>query len=278
MSEPKALVTPIHIKAGDDMPWPSDQPVFYTLAANGLFVCRNHEFFRSCAPAPDWPSELAEQEAFLQLRYPKVPRRLFELIVGFFDRIGTEHGAEAAVLLAWDRIKKRIHPIVPPQRATVSRSWRGNCYPIGLHYEVPPLPAGWVLIGDVHSHVDDPAYASGTDERDEKYRAGLHIVVGRISREPPDLHVAAVVDRARFKVAPDLVIEDYQKRCTRVPRSWIEKVSVEVYGYSSSSSGWGSSSYDNGWGKPSKKNDDYYGYPIRRDDPPRDDRKGDDKA
>jgi hypothetical protein len=259
-------VTPIHVKSGPDMPWPAAEPVFYTLASNGLFVCRNHEFFSSCAPAPDWPSELAEEHAFLELRYPRLPQRLFELIVGFFARVGADHGGEAAVLLAWDRNMRRIRPIVPSQRATVSRSWRGTCYPIGLEYETPDLPAGWSLIGDVHSHVDEAAYASGTDKRDELYRPGLHIVVGRISFEPPELHIEAVVDRTRFRVAPELVIEGYEKRSSRIPPAWLNKVKVEPYGpyLSNGKSGSGSG----GWSSRPAGSDGYYGYPIRRLDPP----------
>lgn len=258
------LMTPIQIAATGHEPWLDGEPVFYRLAANGLFVCREHPFFRSCVPAPEWPSELAELRTSLEPRYPKVPRRLFELIVGFFEQIGEKHGAEAGVLLAWDSQARVVRPIVPPQTATVSRSsWSGRCYPIGLHYEVPDtLPPGWTLLGDVHSHVDEPAYSSGTDEHDEKHRAGLHIVVGRITREPPDLHVAAVVDRTRFRLAPELVIEGYESRRRKVPARWLEQVQVKVYGNSFDS--YGSSNYSD-W--TSKKS---YGYPLR----PYDDDKG----
>jgi hypothetical protein len=265
------LTTPIRVLERADAPWLADQPVFYTLAANGLFVCRNHPFFRSCVPAPDFPSELAEQRTFLDVRYPKVPRRLFELIVGFFDRVGKEHSAEAGVLLAWDSHARRIRPIVPEQRATVSRGWGGSQYPIGLHYEVPTLPPGWTLLGDVHSHVDGAAYASGTDQRDEAYRAGLHIVVGRIDRDPPDVYVAAVVDRTRFTVAPAAVIEGYEKRCLKVPPMWMGKLTVEVYG--SRRNDWGYTSTSDYGSHSSYKSDGYYGYPLRRDDVDRDDRR-----
>ena len=54
------------------------------------------------------------------------------------------------------------------------------------------MPPNLTLFGDIHSHVDEPAYASGTDKWDERYRAGLHIVVGRLGQEPPELHIEAV--------------------------------------------------------------------------------------
>ena len=223
------LFTPIYVKSRPDMAWPEDEKAFYLLTGSGLFLCRNHLFFQSCVPARDWPSELLPHEAGVEVRYPKVSRRLFERVVGFFDKIGRRFGAEAGVLLAWDSVLQRVQVLVPDQVGTVGRSgWTGEIYPISLHYEAPPsLPPNLTLFGDIHSHVDEPAYASGTDKWDERYRAGLHIVVGRLGQEPPELHIEAVVDGARFPVEPDAVIGGYHRRSSRVPLAWLEKVKVE---------------------------------------------------
>jgi proteasome lid subunit RPN8/RPN11 len=218
------LVTPIHLKH-DDMPWPSDR-VFYIVASNGLFRCRNHEFFTSCTQARDFPPELAEQGAFIKLRYPKIPRRIFELVIGFFARIYDLHGAEAIALLAWDRRKDRYRIIVPRQEATVRRGWSGTVNPVSVHYE-PPIPAAELVpLGSVHSHANYFAYASATDRWDETYRAGLHIVVGRLDRERPDVHVEAVVDGTRFPIRPESVLEGYRQRRRAVPQAWIDRVAM----------------------------------------------------
>lgn len=223
------LVTPIYLKTGTDMPWP-EEPVFYQVTADGLFLCRNHAFFRSSVATKRWPAELAEHGAFLQLRYPKLSRRYFELVIGFFDRIAELHGSEAAVLLCWDRAARRVLPLIPDQLAGVSRSWRGRPHALDVQYEVPTeLPAELAIIGDIHSHVDGPAYASGVDKDDEVHRPGLHMVVGRISREPPELHIEAVVDAARFHVAPHLVIEGYRRRRLGVPQFWLDRVKIKRY-------------------------------------------------
>jgi hypothetical protein len=221
-----ALFTPIFIKTGEDMPWPDDEKVFYILA-DKLYLCRNHRFFKSCVPATQFPSELATQRMFLKMSYPKIPRKMLEQIVGFFDRIGTAHGAEAGVLLVNDDNENCLRLIVPNQTATVGGGGSGQPYPIDLHYEIPKLPDGLTLIGDVHSHVDDPAYASWKDQQDEIYGAGLHIVVGRIHREPPEFHIEATVDGTRFRVDdPALVFAGYRKRCLDVPQAWLDKVKV----------------------------------------------------
>ena len=218
------LVTPIHLKQ-DDMPWPKDR-VFYLLASNGLFRCRNHEFFTSCTQARKFPAELAEQGIFLKLRYPKVPRRIFELVIGFFTRIYDLHGAEAIALLAWDRRKSRYRVVVPGQEATVSRGWSGTVNPVSVHYQpLVPTPE-LVPLCSVHSHAGHYAYASATDRWDEAHQAGLHIVVGRVDREPPDIHVEAVVDGTRFPLRPELVLAGYRQRRCAVPQAWIDRVAV----------------------------------------------------
>jgi hypothetical protein len=94
-----ASLPPTHRAA---MPWPGEDRVFRLPTRDGLFLCRNHPFFTSCVPTNTWPGELAAQEPFLRIRYPRLPRPLLERVVGFFDLIGDLHGSEAAVLLAWD--------------------------------------------------------------------------------------------------------------------------------------------------------------------------------
>lgn len=224
-------ITPIYLKTQPRMAWPDDT-FFYVMTADGLFVCRNHKFFRSCVPAPRWPSALARQDTFLKVAYPKMPRAMIERIVGFFSEVADRHNSEAGVLLAWDEPAQRLHVVVPDQVATVSRNWYGDVFPIGLKYEWPTeLPEGWVIIGDVHSHVDHWPNPSYIDDLDETHRAGVHVVVGRIRSEPPEFHIEAVVDGQRFILRPDQIMDDYRRRRDKIPRAWLEKVRIKTYGY-----------------------------------------------
>ena len=128
---------------------------------------------------------------------------------------------------------RRNHPCfeVPDQRATVSEGWNGVRYPTDVRYETPQVGADLSLFGSVHSHVDGPAYSSNVDRNDESYLTGLHIVVGRISREPPDIHCEYVVDGVRFRVDTRAVIEGYHRRDTDIPNEWIKRVKAEVKSY-----------------------------------------------
>jgi len=233
MNTPKPIwpETSVIVKRSDEMVWP-DERMFYILARDGLYICRNHDFFQSCIPASSGPSELVAQTQFLVPQFPMIPCALFERVVGFFDVVAELQGSEAAALLVWDRSESRVRLVVPEQTATMSKAWDGHLSPIGVHY-VPPtdLPPDWIPFGDIHSHVDYPAYASPTDKHDETHTAGLHIVVGRLYDEPPDLHIEAVVDGARFALEPDDVIENfdgYHARNADVPQQWIDRVEVET--------------------------------------------------
>lgn len=223
------LITPVFLAHGAS---PSAEPgseprTYYVLAANGLFLVRNHAFFRSSVPAPGFPSELAEQRESFEPRFPKLPQEMFERIVGFFAAVADAYGAEAGVLLYWDPAGREVHAIAPEQVATITRGHRGRGQPVGLHYEVPRwVPPTWLLLGDVHSHAQLAAFASSTDRHDETNAPGLHIVVGEIHREPPGFHVEAVVDEHRFALRLEDVVAGYERRAPHFPLKWLRRLRV----------------------------------------------------
>ena len=228
---PTDLLTPIYLKTSAEMPWPDQEGAFYILSRDGLHLCRNQPHFRSSVPAPNWPSELSTHPTFLSLLHPKIPRAPLELMVGFFHRLASLHGAEAAALLVLDRATGRVRFHVPEQTARVGADSRGRRYPIGVSYETEPAPPpGCLVVGDIHSHAFAAAYASAVDQHDEAHRPGLHLVVGRIDWEPPEFHCEFVVDGTRFPVQEETILDGYTKRRHDVPRSWIRRVRVELAG------------------------------------------------
>jgi hypothetical protein len=223
--------TPIFMKTESGEWWPEDEEVFYILAREGLLLCRNHPFFKSCVTAPRSPAGLEKQEPFLEPAFPRLPLFRAEQVVGFFDAVWRVLGGEAVVLLGWDRTEERVEVIVPRQVSTVSRSWRGWTYPVGVEYEVPAgLPGSIAIFCDIHSHCDYSVDASRTDIDDETYRAGLHAIVGRLDHEPPQFQVEAVVDGNRFRLDQEAVFEGYRRRCPAFPRSWLRNVEVRIRG------------------------------------------------
>ena len=221
------LITPIYVKEDSDTHLPTD-PVYYLLTGNNLLLCRNHRFYRSCVPAPQWPTELAPHDSSLVLNFPMISQKNMEEICGFFGHVSDEACAEAIVLLAWDDLTQKIHTIVPRQVASVGRGW-GGFYPIGVKYKFPQdLPDSWTIFCDIHSHCEMSAYASQTDIHDEDYRSGLHLVVGHLHEEPPQFHVEAVVDGTRFSFEREDVITGYDRR-RNFPEGWLDQITVTNY-------------------------------------------------
>jgi hypothetical protein len=219
-------LTPVHLKW--DTAFFPENPASYVLARNGLFLARNHPFFQSAVPVPlsKWPRELAEQTAFMRSNYPKIPQRMVELVVGFFDHVWQQHTSEAMVLLGYDLERKQPTIIIPEQIGIVTVNSKGRCMPVGLDYVMPTLTGESTLIfGSIHSHGDGLAFSSDLDKADE--RSGLHIVVGRLDQEPPSICCQACVDGHRFYVPHLDVLQGYQQRALDVPEEWLSKIVIE---------------------------------------------------
>lgn len=217
------------IKTDPELRWPEGESVFYLLSREGISICRSNEFFRSVVPTSCGPSRLESQCPLFEPTFPVIPRLLLEQVAGFFGRVADRHGAEAVVVLVWDRVERRVHAFAPPQVAIVAASTTGARGPIGLHYTMPiDLPSDWIPFGDIHSHAWLAAYSSKIDVEDEAHRAGLHMVLGRIDREPPDFHAEAVVDGVRFRLDPQDLVEGYLQRDEDFPTGWIDQVEIRT--------------------------------------------------
>ena len=215
--------TPVYLKT-DEFVWPKDR-MFYLMTRDGLMLCRNHAWFESCVPAKKGPSELGEQKEFCRASYPKIPQLLFEKAVGFFAAIHTAKGWEAAVVLVWNSMTKEIELVCPEQK----NSWGA------VNYDLPNLPPGKIFLGDIHSHPSFSPDPSMTDKDDEKSRPGIHLIVGDLKHEPPELHCSVVVDGERFDLKDGWdTIEDYIQRDTAFPQEWLEKVKEKKYAYEGS--------------------------------------------
>jgi hypothetical protein len=221
---------PIYLKTTANMPRPQD-PEFYWMTHSGLFICRTHTFFSSDAPSKRMPGSLAAHQPSCEVRFPPLGVAALEYVVGFFREVYNRHGSEAVVLLLWDLERQRYRICVPRQRASVWQSYSSSLpCAIDVAYDIPtPLPPNHILIGDIHSHADLPAYTSGTDSHDERYRDGVHVVVGHIDRDPPDFHLEMAADGCRFGLAFEHFFRGYHARRRRIPAEWLAKVQVNVH-------------------------------------------------
>ena len=234
---------PIYLKTADDAPRPAN-PEFFWITRRAQYLCRNHDFFATDVPAYRMPRSLADHQPACRVRFPLLGMAALEYVAGFFHQVYVRHGSEAIVLVLWDTRRRRYRLCVPPQQASVWLTQSGEPCAIDVKYDVPsPLPPHHLLVGDIHSHADLNAYSSGTDNQDVVYRDGVHAVVGRIDREPPDFHVELTADSHRFNLRFGQFFRGYRRRRLRVPGAWIEQVEVKVL-RSSRSDACQSNSYD----------------------------------
>jgi hypothetical protein len=209
---------PVYLKTEDNGEWPKEK-LFYLLTGDGMFLCRNHQWFQSCVKSNSGPGGLAKQEEFCRLSYPDMPKALLEKAVGFFHHIYKKHHWESALILVWNRQAEAMELVCPEQKASCA----------AVQYDIPTLPPHLAVIGDIHSHCNFSPKPSdggqGTDTHDELHRPGIHIIVGGIEKEPPEFYCAAVVDGERFEVKDiNDVIEDYRGRDDQFPQEWLAKV------------------------------------------------------
>jgi PRTRC genetic system protein A len=215
------LSTPIYLKTDKHMDWPKDK-LFYLLSSDGLFLCRNHEWFTSCSLAKRGPGELEGQQPFAAIKYPKVPKVLMEKALSFFRRIEEEHHWEAALILVWNRETQSMDLVCPDQKASDT----------SVKYDIPKLGQHLALIGDIHSHCNLSPNPSITDEHDEFNRPGLHLIAGRINDKTVQFYAAIVIDGQRFDVAFEQVVEGYgDSNPASAPAEWLDKVKPEYKQY-----------------------------------------------
>jgi hypothetical protein len=59
---------------------------------------------------------------------------------------------------------------------------------------------GFMEAGTIHSHCDAGAFASGTDDQDEISQNGVHITLGKISSDRPEIHGRVVFRKIKYPI------------------------------------------------------------------------------
>ena len=173
------------------------QPLYSLVASNGCFLVRNTVLFSSVTEAP--VPGLEPQRPSLTLHFGKLPREVMEKALGFFRWAWKTHGSEAIVLLFYNPKTRLFHVQAPPQ--TVH-------YAMSVKYTAIERPAGFLSVGDIHSHGGGMAHFSGTDDEDDK-ADGLRLVMGYVDKANPDICCSFIAGGTRFRVPVEDAAEDF---------------------------------------------------------------------
>jgi hypothetical protein len=207
-------------------------PIHYVVAASGVFQVRELPTHRSVTRVSNAIPGLPDEAESIELRVSRLPQRLLEDTLAFFNEVYQRYAGEAIVIPFYDPATREFQMGVPPQRISAYRDYYGRRW-AGTHldYEGVALPAGHVRLGTVHSHADALAYASHTDCEDERYEDGLHIVFG--SFKSPELSRSAsfVSGGRRFTLEPDSVMEPCRVPSRGAPQGWMDQVEYVEEGW-----------------------------------------------
>ena len=99
---------------------------------------------------------------------------------------------ESVVILFYQMDTKEWRVEVPEQDVS----------PAGVRYKDGLQVEGFLKVGTIHSHCDFGAFHSGGDQHDEEHFDGLHVTVGKVQRDLPELSVSVVVNGHRFMKEP----------------------------------------------------------------------------
>ena len=150
--------------------------------------------------------------------FDRVPLEDLRRIVTFYRKYisnvavnSTVDTNEVQVLLLRSETDVKLWKVLVPKQiitpATVEAVTHPSCdLETGEDYDVFP-PVGWVHAGSSHSHNTMAAFFSGKDDRGELTVPGLHFVIGHITAGSYDIKASVVINRARFLVAPNYVLE-----------------------------------------------------------------------
>ncbi len=211
---------PLHLKT-DDFSEP-DSPMYYLVAENGVYLVKNTGLYTSVTRACRIVG-LEEQSPSLVLRLPKVPRKLLEMVYGFFAAVYRKWQGEAIVLLYYDPLGRTFRLGVPPQTLSRYHSCGSWVTEGRMEYGSIPRPNQFVKLGDIHSHGDLSPFFSSVDDKDDD-EDGLRIVMGHLDRPRPDVCASFVAGGTRFLLDSEQVLAEFSVP-RPPPEEWLRRVS-----------------------------------------------------
>jgi hypothetical protein len=142
-----------------------------------------YEVVRPIKPKEIPNAEKVEEGAIS--RYPKISFDVYWKVLCFLRKVYDVNKAEGCVLLTLNRntpIAKQEYGIkIPIQKVSGASVEMKELHQI-------PLAEGEFFAGSIHSHPSFGAYQSGTDHSDEIPCDGLHVTLGKLSQETPEIH------------------------------------------------------------------------------------------
>ena len=158
---------------------------YYVYADEGMFLHRRNVLGRGLVKHSKRPAKLQKvgnwRGSFMYDAEP-LTANIYAQAVAFFRRNWETHKTESEVIITQHRETKAFKLYVPTQRVS-----HGGVYSI---YDPKTIDRAYLVVGTIHSHPGS-AFHSSTDESDARDMDGMHLTVGYLDRDEPE--VAAMV-------------------------------------------------------------------------------------
>ena len=208
---PAPFSTIILDRSIDDLPKPDAAP-YFVLTKRGPMVYKKMHYGYAMVPVRDVPiPDLPDNsKGYLWLDPPPFPRLLLNQAWSFFLWAWEERKSEAMVDITWDE-EHGYRLFVPPQTASAGGV---KCIRNEEHYKS-------ALVGTIHSHCNGGAYHSGTDTHDAESHDGLHMTMGRVSANKPELDIMVSANKVQWnKIKPEEALEEGDWKLIQHPVWW----------------------------------------------------------
>jgi hypothetical protein len=148
------------------------------------------------------------KEVDLHWKGGKLPPRLIFECLKWFRMVNDKHSSEAQARLGYNPETKEWKWFAFPQYVVAglyskeipSNELTEEQKAMRLRATKEMADGGFIDAGTIHSHCDAGAFASGTDDKDEITQNGVHLTLGRISSENPEIHGRVVFRKIRYPI------------------------------------------------------------------------------
>lgn len=149
----------------------------------------------------------------------KMPSELFKKVLGTIAQFPR---METAFSIYYKISDKSWHIKVPAQY--------GHGASVRFEDNGDGVPAGYALIGSIHTHPEMGAFWSGTDMNDQSRKYGLHMVFGLRSGKVEQHKCTIFTPTAKYdQQLWDVVEETDLKADYEAPKEWVEKINAQEY-------------------------------------------------
>lgn len=197
----------------------SPESPYYVIANEGTFLYRATQIGTLLLKQKDPPASLGKlgyKDGVFNWTGEKIPRHIFEQATDFFRRIYGKHGTEAEVLITMHNDTKEFRLFVPLQRINGSG--------VKSIYEPSHIDRNYTIVGTIHSHCHFSAFHSGTDSNDASDMDGVHLTIGMLQNEPPEIVAMVAMNGVEFHYKDPRDIADLNFTGATAPDWWDQYV------------------------------------------------------